>query len=397
MSLLDPEHTVQASRSTAAAVASVRSWTAGDTLTCLVVASVGGGKSHLLAAARQAVADALVMPQADGSDCSEFIALLKSGSGRAVIADDLDKFSKELREEVIKLVAASEHLLLASMTELSTRIRGFILAKRPDAAVVYLDDPASRPEDIDAFIERWTGLNGFTADRSAVRECAAFCCASGLPQGFRTLDAFLAGLAGSGWGFSGALPAADAAAAYRQAISPPPTRPTLLVEGYTDRLYLEWLLKGLPSSPAVEVRDCGSASMVAEQTIALRNQGRPCVAVLDSDVIGKRLRKQLVEFRHPVVSVPTDAVNLPKSAYDHIQQVAEIEDLLPVSIVEEFLSSRQRLAELEIRAPSGVRYVVGEQDKRDLARWVVQETEREAVPKLAAFLREALNVLGVSA
>ena len=135
--------------------------------------------------------------------------------------------------------------------------------------------------------------------------------------------------------------------------------------------------------------------MVAEQVIALRNQGWLCVAVLDSDKIGKRLRKQLVEFRHPVVAVPVDAVNLPKSAYDHVQHVAEIEDLLPVSIIERFLSSGQRRPEIEIWAPTGGRYVIEESDKRDLAQWVVEEMERQAVPKLAAFLKEALTLLGV--
>ena len=202
-------------------------------------------------------------------------------------------------------------------------------------------------------------------------------------------------LADSGWGFSGTLPAADAASAYRQAISPLPTRPTILVEGYTDRVYLEWLLRGLPSVPAVEVRECGGASMVAEQAIALRNQARLCVAVLDSDNIGKRMRKQLDEYRHPVVAVPVDAVNLPKSAYDHVQHVAEIEDLLPESVLEQFLSNEQRQPELEIRSPTGVRYVIGESDKRDLAQWVVEEVERQAVPKLAAFLKEALTLLRV--
>jgi hypothetical protein len=214
-----------------------------------------------------------------------------------------------------------------------------------------------------------------------------------MPQGLRTVDGFLGNLVGVGWNFSGTLPAADAASAYRQATLPPPMRPTLLVEGYTDRVYLEWLLQGLKSSSLVEVRDCDSAKNVAEQTIALRNQGRPCVAVLDSDVIGKDLRAQLVKFRHPVVCVPLDAVNLPQSAYDHVQQVAEIEDLLPVPLIEEFLSSQQRHAELEIRATTGVRYVISKQDKRDLARWVVEEADRQAVPKLAAFLEEALDKL----
>lgn len=191
------------------------------------------------------------------------------------------------------------------------------------------------------------------------------------------------------------LPAADAASAYRQATSPPPTRPTILVEGYTDRVYLEWLLQGLPTVPVVEVRDCGGASRVAEQAIALRNQGRICVALLDSDNIGKHFRKQLVEFGHPVVAVPVDAVCLPKSAYDHVQHVAEIEDLLPASIVERFLNSEQRQPELEIRAPTGVRYVIGESDKHDLAQWVVEEVERQAVPRLGAFLKEALALLGL--
>ena len=292
-------------------------------------------------------------------------------------------------------MAASGHVLIASMTELSSRTRGLLLAKCADAIVVSLKDPESSAEDVRAFIARWIDLNGLTAEGNAVRDCTEFCCASGLPQGFRTVEDFLVELAGSGWGFSGMLPAADAASAYRQAISPPPTRPTILVEGYTDRVYLEWLLQGLPSVPAVEVRDCGRASMVAEQVIVLRNQERLCVAVLDSDNIGKRLRKQLVEYGHPVVAVPVEAVNLPKSAYDHVQQVAEIEDLLPVSILERFLSSGQRRPELEIRAPTGVRYVIGESDKRELAQWVVEEVERQAVPQLAAFLKKALTQLGV--
>jgi hypothetical protein len=397
MSLLDPGHTVQVSPSMSAAVAGVREWITGKARTCVIVGPVGAGKSHLLDAARHEVGDAEVMPPVDGSDCTEFIACLKSDAGGAVIADDLDKLPKGLREEVIKLVAASGHSLLASMTELSSRTRGLLLAKCSDAVFVSLADPASRPEDVEAYIESWLSVSGLAGDGTAVRECAKFCCVSGLPEGLRTVEGFLVGLAGTDWGFLGPLPSADAASAYRQATSPPPMRPTLLVEGYTDRLYLEWLLKDLPSSPPVEVRDCGGASMVAEQAISLRNQGRPCVAVLDSDSIGKRLRQQLTEFRHPVVSVPIEAVKLPKSAYDHVQQVAEIEDLLPVSLIEEFLRSQKREAELEIRAPSAVRYVIGEQDKRDLARWVVEETDRESVPELVAFLRQALALLEVSA
>ena len=395
MTLLNSEHTIQASAAMAEAVGSMRAWIGTGSSACLVIGSTGAGKSHLLRSALGDMVDPVVMPPPDGSDCSQFVEVLRSGKGKLVVADDLDKFSKGLREAVIKLVAASGHILLASMTELSSRTRSLLLAKCPDAVVISLTDSASRVEDVRAFIVRWIDLNGLTAEENAVRDCTEFCCASGLPQGFRTVEDFLVELAGSGWGFSGTLPAADAASAYRQAISPPPTRPTILVEGYTDRVYLEWLLQGLPSAPAVEVRDCGGAKMVAEQVIALRNQGWLCVAVLDSDNIGKRLCKQLVEFRHPVVAVPVDAVNLPTSAYDHVQHVAEIEDLLPVSILERFLSSGQRRPELEIRAPTGVRYVIGESDKRDLARWVVEEVERQAVPKLTAFLKKALTLLGV--
>ena len=395
MTLLNSQHTIPASAAMAEAEASVRAWIGAPSSACLVVGSIGAGKSHLLSSAVGDMVDPVVMPPPDGSDCRQFVDVLKSSTGRLVVADDLDKFSKGLREEVIKLVAASGHVLLASMTELPSRTRGLLLAKCADAIVVSLEDPASRAEDVGAFIAQWIPLNGLTAEGDAVGDCTAFCCASDLPQGFRTVEDFLVELAGSSWRFSGTLPAADAASAYRQAISPPPSRPTILVEGYTDRVYLEWLLQGFPSVPAVEVRDCGGASRVAEQVIALRNQGCLCVAVLDSDNIGKRLRKQLVEFRHPVVAVPVEAVSLPKSAYDHVQQVAEIEDLLPISILERFFSSGQRRPELEIRAPTGVRYVIGESDKRDLAQWVVEEAERQAVPKLAAFLNEALTLLGV--
>jgi len=337
------------------------------------------------------------MPAANGSDCTEFIAVLKSSSGRAIIADDLDKFSKGLREDVIKLVAASGHSLLASMTELSARTKGLLLAKCPDAEVVQLNDPVSRPEDVEAFVERWVQLNGLAADPVGVKDCAKFCCASGLQQGLRTVDRFLGALAGAGWAFSGPLQAADAALAYRQATSPPPTRPTLLVEGYTDRVYLEWQLRGLSPAAEVEIRDCDGATRVAEQTIALRNQGRSCVAVLDSDLIGKQLREDLRRYRHPVASVPIDSVNLPKSAFDHVHQVAEIEDLLPVEMIEAFLEQRQRQPELEIRSPTGVRYVIGERDKRDLAKWIVEEHEHDTAPKLAAFLKQALKLLDATA
>ena len=394
MTLLNPEHTIQASAPLARAVASVRTWIGAPSGVCLVVGPTGAGKSHLLNSASADIVDPVVMPPPDGSDCRPFVQVLRSSSGRAIVADDLDKLSKGLRTEVIKLVAASGHALLASMTELSSRTRRVLLAHCGDAMFVSLEDPASRAEDVRAFIARWLRLNGLAAAGSAVRDCTAFCCASGLPQGFRTVEDFLVELAGSGWNFSGMLPAADAASAYRQAILPPPTRPTILVEGHTDRVYLEWLLQGLPAVPVVEVRDCGGASKVAEQAITLRNQGRLCVALLDSDNIGKRFRKQLVEFGHPVVAVPVDAVNLPKKAYDHVQDVAEIEDLLPASILERFLTSEQRQPELEIRAPTGVRYVIGESDKADLAQWVVEEVERQAVPRLTAFLKEALALLG---
>ena len=395
MTLLSAEHTIQASASMAEAVASVRAWIGTASSACLVVGSTGAGKSHLLNTVVGDMVDPVIMPPPDGSDCSQFLQDIRSATGLLVVVDDLDKFSKGLREEVIKLVATSGHVLIASMTELSSRTRGLLLAKCANAIVVALKDPASNAEEVRAFIGRWIDLNGLTAEGNAVQDCTDFCCASELPQGFRTVESFIVKLADSAWGFCGTLPAADAASAYRQAISPPPTRPTILVEGYTDRVYLEWLLQGLPSVPSVEVRDCGKASMVVEQMIALRNQGWPCVAVLDSDNIGKRLRKQLIEFGHPVVAIPVDAVNLPKSAYDHVQHVAEIEDLLPVSTLERFLNSGQRQPELEIRAPNGVRFVISESDKRDLAHWVVEEVDRQAVPKLAVILEKALTLLGV--
>jgi len=221
------------------AVASIRSWIDGASSACLVVGSTGAGKSHLLTSAARAFEEALVMPPPDGTDCSQFLETLKSNTGQRVVADDLDKFSKGLREEVIKLAAASSHLLLTSVTELSSRTRSVLSAKWRNVVFVFLKEPASRPEDVHPFVMRWATTYNLGADVRAVADCAAFCCASGLPQGFRTVEAFLEELVGSGWGFSGTLTAADAASAYRQAISPPPTQPTLLVEGYTDRLYLE--------------------------------------------------------------------------------------------------------------------------------------------------------------
>lgn len=395
MTLLTPEYTIQASPSMVLALASIRLWIDAGGGACLLVGPPGAGKSHLLTSAAQTVAKPLVMPKPDGSDCSHFIESIRSCSSRRVIADDLDKCAKRLSEEVIKLAAQRQHQLLAATTEASSRMLSIFRTQYPKVEIVSLEDTAFRGEDISEFIERWLSMNKVAFEDGAVAECADFCCASGLPRGFWTVESFLTHLAKSGWEFQGRLSAASAASAWREAISPPPTKPTILVEGHTDRVYFEWLLRGLPSPVEIEVRDCEGASVVAEQAIALRNQGRICVAVLDSDAIGKRLCKQLVDFRHPVVSVPTDAVNLPKSAYDHVHQIAEIEDLLPVATIERFFELVKRQPELEIRAPTGVRYVIGASDKRELASWVVEEVEREAVPKLAALLAEALEKLGV--
>lgn len=396
MTLLGSDHVVQESQMMVKVIESVRSWLKGENRACLLIGATGAGKSHLLKLAQLETVDTIVMPPPDGTDCSGFLDDLKSPLGRRVIADDFDKFSKKIREDVINLAAASGHTLLASVTELSNRIRALLSEKFKDTLFVSLHDAASRPEDIQEFVAHWTLMNGIKGDRDAISECVSFCCASRLPQGFRTVETFLAGLAESQWDFLGPLPAAAAASAYRQATSPPPSKPTILVEGYTDRVYLEWLLRGINPAPTVEVRDCGGASVVAEQAIALRNQGRLCVAVLDSDIIGKRLRKQLTEFRHPVVSVPVEALNLPKSAFDHVLEVAEIEDLLPISAIEQFLCSNGRQPELEIRAPTGVRYVIGESDKNTLASWVVEEVDREAVPRLYSLLSDALRKLGIT-
>ena len=70
MTLLNSEHTIQASAAMAEAVASVRAWIGAASSACLVVGSTGAGKSHLLSAAVGNMADPVVMPPPDGSDCS---------------------------------------------------------------------------------------------------------------------------------------------------------------------------------------------------------------------------------------------------------------------------------------------------------------------------------------
>lgn len=395
MTLLDPEHTVQVSPSTATAISVVRAWIAGEHNVCIVTAPIGTGKSHFLRAATGAFADAIIMPPAGGSDCTNFLVQLKNSSRRRVIADDLDLFPKKLREDVIRLAGESNHSLLGSMKEIDGRTTSLIKKSFADDVVrVTLESLGSRSGDLEIFVSRWAEENGFQPEPASVRECTEFCRRSALPQGFRTVISFLSSLSEeSRWHFSGPLQAADAASAYNQATSPPPSRPTLLVEGYTDRLYLEWLLKDLPAAEQVEVRDCGGATLVASETITLRNLGRACVAVLDSDSIGLGLRKQLKEFGHQVASVPTQAVDLPPRAYEHVKEVAEIEDLLPVGRIEEFLRSRECSPELEIRTPTGVRYVISEEDKTALAQWFLQEVGRHEVPKLKAFLDQALELL----
>ena len=396
MTVLDAEHTIQASPVMAGAVASLHSWISGETTVCVVVAPTGAGKSHLLSATARTCMDALVMPPADGSDCTVFLDGLRSGNRRQVIADDLDKLPKKLCEEIIKRVALNRHQFLASVSELTERLRNFLSAKWSELVVVTITNPSSRAEDVGLFVARWLESQQAGADECALSDCARFCTNSDLPNGFRTVDAFLTGLAENGWDFSGPLRASDAAGAYYVATKPPPSKPAVLVEGYTERIYFDWLLASILSIPAVEVRDCDGASNVVQQAISIRNQGRSCVSVLDSDDIGKEKARQLKEYGHPVVLVPVTALSLPMSAFDHVKKVAEIEDLLPVDMVERFLCECGKQPELEIRSPNGVRYVIGEAEKRTLAKWVVKEADRESVPKLFKLLAEALSHLGIN-
>ena len=101
---LNSEAALQAPATMADALVSVRGWVGAASSACIVVGSTGAGKSHLLSSVVGDVVDAVIMPPPDGSDCSQFLENLGSGTGQLVVADDLDKFSKGLREEVIQLV-----------------------------------------------------------------------------------------------------------------------------------------------------------------------------------------------------------------------------------------------------------------------------------------------------
>lgn len=394
MSLLSPEYTVQTSAEMKKALESIHAWIAGEKKACIVVGPPGSGKSHLLNSTAQELIDPLFMPP-HGSDCSVFINQIKLSSAKHVIADDLHLFAKALSKDVINYASKSNLPLLASVTTLPSYILGSLKKCYPDFNVIDLTDTRSRHEDVLAFLLLWTSINGIDADEQTLKECSDYCCASVLPKGFQTVEKFLEQMAESGWEFQGPLPSVMAASAYREATLPPPTKPVILVEGYSDRVYFEWLIKGFSSSPDVEIRDCDSATNVMEQSIALRNQAKPYVAVFDSDDIGRKFADDLKKNQHPVVLIPLTAVSLPDSAYDHVKRVAEIEDLLPVEIVEKFLNTSNRKPELEIRSPIGVRYVIDKSDKRALALWVVDNVECSKVPKLSDLLKSALRGLNI--
>ena len=396
MTPLDAEHIIQASDVMETAVASVQLWISGKAQACVVVGPTGAGKSHILSAAARTCTDALVMPPADGTDCTDFVEELKSRTGMQVIADDLDKFPKKMCEDIIKNVALCRHQFLVSFSVMSKRHKNLLSAKWDDAFFVTITDPSLRPEDIEVFVERWLLSQAISPSRRAVSDCSRFCYHSDLPDGFRTVETFLKGLSDNGWDFTEPVQSWALADAYRLATAPPPSKPVVLVEGYTERVYFEWLLAGTSPAPAVEVLDCDGASNVVVQAISARNQGRHCVSILDSDLIGKDKSRQLKDYGHAVVSVPVDALNLPKSAFEHVKEVAEIEDLLPVHIVEEFLRENGLQPELVIRAPTGVRYVIDKNDKRTLANWVVENCERDKVQKLFELLVNSLKLLNIT-
>jgi len=399
---LGPDFVVQSSASTHRVVTALRSWLKGEGPPHLIVTGPAGcGLSYLADVSREALGLKAVYL----SSKQETWALPSTlGPDIGLVVDDLDGFDKKFLSVVFEEVRGKAVRVLGTAHKCDARSKSKWTAELGAPAFVELAGVAARSEDLASYISmrvrdralpcmpedpRYTGTVGLVLELLEAGE------------GFSQVDLALAALVEDGsapWDPPNAVSWVRAVKAARRPVK---RDAIVLVEGKTDVIYLEWILAlaGV-SSPDLVVLDCKSAGNVVTEAVRCRNEGwRAIVALLDLDKMGLEAEKDLKKWGHRAIVLPRTAFPFGAES-DHLKVAVEIEDLLPVEVIERFQREHpSAVPELVISAPrnGAIKIVVHPDDKLALARWVAEQCGAEASQAILAVMNELRRELGLRA
>ena len=376
---LSPLLTIQESPTTRGAVAALRKWARSESEFdhCVITGPRGSGRTHLLEALAGALPrdQTMILPAHD-RDWSAALRSVASSGSSWVLIDDLDQYDGSFLKQFLAIAAERKHRVAASMNNLAgrpLRLWNTHLSKPCDVRLASL---AERVEDIAAFLSTWAVNAGrMLPDGIGFADTARLITAMQLPRGFSDLTRLLNDLAALSVAIWDPPDAITWVSVYtRTVLGPRTTRPAILVEGRSDSIYLDWVSDLAIGSPPEDlvIEVCQSASRIPEKSFACRNESRASVGLFDFDFLGKKLNEQMKQYDLLSLVIPNRFDPLAGRALDHVQQVVEIEDLLPTSEIERFMEETGHVPELIIDSPRlhAKRIVVHSDDKLELASWV---------------------------
>lgn len=367
---------------------------------CVLIGPRGSGRSHIVEALSSVLSSQGVF-RLSPTDRDWATTLTEACRGPFVLIDDVDGYDDRFRKTLFKSAADHTLRLCATTRAFDGRLARLWESMLSAPGVVRLGALSERPEDIREFLRRWLAAQNFLqlADQ-ALADAVELIVSLRLPRGFVDLLVLLKHLASQGYDFSQPLHAPSWVNAYQHVLvdSKPKAR-VILLEGETDVTYFRWVAElALGTADAeLAIEACGSAGKVAERSVACRNEGRHSVALFDFDRLGRRHFEDLRSWGHACLTIPASFDPLQNRAPEHVLQVVEIEDLLPIQAIEGFCEELQRQLDVEISLPVlGLRRLIPRaEDKLELARWVVAKlgpADAEPLLKVYNDLRGKLSL-----
>jgi hypothetical protein len=405
---LSHQLTIQASAVTSAAVASLRLWAqrsleSAGPRHCVILGPKGSGRTHLLDALAGVLPIDSVIRFSLSKDWREPLRAIGETHGRILLVDDLDLYDDKFRKAFFVAVGAGEHQLVAVLpSPFDVRVEKTWRAHLSEPSLIQLGPLSDRREDLTAFLPYWALQHDVALPADArFDETVRLLLKMELRHGLSDAVRLVTEIVSRREPFWDPPDASVWLGAYRRAIvGGRSTQPVVLVEGRTELLYFDWVIRLCAGSTSVdvEVEPCHSAKKIPPRAIACRNEGRMAVALFDNDVVGREQHKQLRSYDIRSVVIPDRFNQLGSAGRDHVLVVVEIEDLLPVSAIEQFLEDRKREPELVIVAPRErrKRVVVHSDDKLALAEWVCENLGIESAGEIVSLFNELRIALGLA-
>lgn len=414
--------------SSRAALESIRSFIETETPPRLLLQAPSGcGKTQSAGIVLARMSSIRILRVREASDVGTVARSLGKESSGLVLVDDLDRLSASAQEGLVGLVLDFGARAFLTATSLRGSVL-FMLEDDENCEVVTIESLEGRDGDVHCLVEVfWGELN---ASRLALEEvldseAAEELCLGPWARGGHDLKSVIESvsdlleLEGCKPEPSGSpsrlLRRADVRGAMldllrsesqvNQSISPERIA-RIYVEGETDLILLDcaakaalehWdvdLLRGVEIVPAGPARS-GGATRVLRRVIADSETGPKAIGLLDNDSEGRQQAATAKRFEADVLKIPVFLDPLNRDSSDERLEV-EIEDVLPVALVEQFYLEHSDLEpEAEIRMGTNRRIKVDGVDKERFANWVAHNAELADLMGLIYLLCSLVHKLGL--